>query len=67
MDYRATIVTSCWLAIAAISSVYMYVFGPDVDILFGVLIPIGFLVLIALIVTFVALETNSNKMPEISS
>lgn len=68
MDYRAAIVISCWLAIAMISSVYMYVFGPNVDILFGVFFPIGFLVLVALIVTFVALsETNTKKIPESSS
>ena len=58
MDYRAYIVASCWLAIAVISSVYMFVFGPDVDIMFGVLLPIGFLVLIAVIVTFMVLSSS---------
>jgi len=58
MDYRASIVVSCWLAIAAISSVYMLVFGPDVDIMFGVFLPIGFLVLIAVIVTFMVLSSS---------
>ena len=58
MDYRASIVASCWLAIAVISSVYMFVFGPDVDIMFGVLLPIGFLVLIAVIVTFMVLSSS---------
>ena len=58
MDYRASIVASCWLAIAIISSVYMFVFGPDVDIMFGVLLPIGFLVLIAVIVTFMVLSSS---------
>jgi hypothetical protein len=65
MNDRAAIVISCWLAIAIISSVYMYVFGPDVEILFGVFVPIGFLVLAALIVTFMALsETNTKKEHE---
>ena len=58
MDYRASIVASCWLAIAVISSVYMFVFGPDVDIMFGVLLPIGFLVIIAVIVTFMVLSSS---------
>ena len=58
MDYKASIVASCWLAIAVISSVYMFVFGPDVDIMFGVLLPIGFLVLIAVIVTFMVLSSS---------
>ena len=58
MDYRASIVASCWLAIAVISSVYMFVFGPDIDIMFGVLLPIGFLVIIAVIVTFMVLSSS---------
>ena len=61
MNSRAAIVSSCWLAIAIISSVYMYVFGPDVDIMFGVFLPIGFLVLIAFAVTFMALSEPDNK------
>ena len=58
MDYRAYIVASCWLAITVISSVYMFVFGPDIDIMFGVLLPIGFLVIIAVIVTFMVLSSS---------
>ncbi len=58
MDYRASIVVSCWLAIAVISSVYMFVFGPNIDVMFGVLLPIGFLVLIAVIVTFMVLSSS---------
>ena len=65
MNSRAAIVSSCWLAIAIISSVYMYVFGPDIDIMFGVFLPIGFLVLIAFVVTFMALsEPDSKKLQE---
>ena len=53
MDYRATIIVSCWLSIAVISSVYMFVFGDRLsDIMFGVLLPIGLLVLVAIAVTF---------------
>jgi hypothetical protein len=64
MDSRAVIVASCWIAISIIASVYMCTFGPDVDIAFGVLLPVGFLVLIAIIVTFVALqEPKSRKIP----
>jgi hypothetical protein len=62
MDYRASIVISCWLAITVISSVYMLVFGPNIDVFFGVLLPIGFLVLIAVIVTFMVLS-SSEKTP----
>jgi hypothetical protein len=62
MDYRASIVISCWFAIAVISSVYMLVFGPDIDVAFGVLIPIGFLILVAVIVTFLILYDSEQKL-----
>lgn len=67
MDNRASIVISCWFAIVVISSVYMIVFGREIDIMFGVFIPIGFLILVAVIVTFLVLsigteEPHVNKM-----
>ena len=53
MEYRAAIITSCWFAVAIISSVYMYLFKDQIgDILFGVFLPVGLLVLVAFIVTF---------------
>lgn len=53
MESRAAIVVSCWFAVAIVSSVYMWVFGSELgDILFGVFLPIGALVLVAIIVTF---------------
>ncbi len=52
MDYRAAIISSCWLAVAVISSVYMWLFADKVgDILFGVFLPVGLLVFAAIIVT----------------
>jgi hypothetical protein len=36
----------------------MLVFGPDIDIMFGVLMPTGFLILIAVLVTFVVLSSS---------
>lgn len=57
MDSKAAIIVSCWFAIAIISSVYMLVLGSEVDIMFGVFIPIGFLVLVAVMVTFLVLST----------
>ena len=66
MELRATIVLSCWFTVALISSIYMLVFGREVDIMFGVFMPIGFLILVAIIVSFIALsgsksEKNHNK------
>jgi len=58
MDSKAAIIVSCWFSIAIISSVYMIVFGREVDIMFGVFMPIGFLILIALIVTFLVLSSD---------
>ncbi len=54
LDYRAQIAASCWIAVAVIASVYMYVFSGKVgDVFFGVFFPVGLLVLVALIVTVV--------------
>ena len=61
MDLKAAIVVSCWFTIAIISSVYMLVFGREVDIMFGVFLPIGFLILIAVIVTFVVLSSSESE------
>lgn len=55
MSTKATIIASCWLAIAVISSVYIWVAlggGYLGDILFGLFLPIGALVLVAFVVTF---------------
>lgn len=58
---RATVIVSCWIALAIIASVYMVTFADKLgDILFGVLVPIGLLVLVGVIVTFVLAE-NSKK------
>ena len=57
MDYRASIVASCWLAVAVISSVYMWLFADKIgDILFGILFPVGLLVLVAFIVTVIIIS-----------
>jgi len=58
---RAVVIASCWFSLTIIASVYMLVFGNKLgDILYGVLIPIGLLVLVGIIVTFVLAE-NSEK------
>jgi len=61
MDSKAAIVVSCWFTIAIISSVYMLVFGREVDVMFGVFIPIGFLILIAVIVTFMVMSSLESE------
>ncbi len=54
MDSRATVVSSVWIAVAAISVVYMLAFADKIgDVLFGVFLPVGLLVLVALVVTVV--------------
>ena len=53
MESRAAVVVSCWFAVAIISVAYMWIFADKVgDVLFGVFLPIGLLILVAIIVTF---------------
>jgi hypothetical protein len=62
MDYRAAIVSSCWLAVAVIASVYMWLFANKIgDILFGVFLPVGVLVLVALFVTLIVISKPDAK------
>ncbi len=56
---RAAVIASCWFSLTIIASVYMLVFGNKLgDIFFGVLIPIGLIVLVGIIVTFVLAESS---------
>lgn len=53
MESRAAIVVSCWSAVAIISVAYMWIFADKLgDVLFGVFLPVGLLILVAIIVTF---------------
>ncbi len=61
MDFKAAIIISCWFTVAIISSVYMLVFGNEVDIMFGLFVPIGMLILVAIIVTFMVLSSSEPK------
>ena len=54
MDSKAAIIVSCWFSLAIIASVYMIVFADKLgDVLFGVFVPVGALVLVGLLVTLV--------------
>lgn len=56
---KAAVIVSCWFALAIIASVYMLAFADRLgDIFFGVLVPIGLLVLVGVIVTFVLTEKS---------
>jgi hypothetical protein len=53
MESKAAIIVSCWLAVAIMSVAYMWIFADRVgDVLFGIFLPVGLLVLVAIIVTF---------------
>jgi len=53
LDSKAAIVASCWFSVAIIAAVYMWVFSDKIgDILIGVFLPVGALVLVAFIVTY---------------
>lgn len=52
---RAAVIVSCWLAVTVISSIYIWITLSERilgDYLFGLIIPIGLLILVALAVTF---------------
>ena len=63
MEFKAVAVVSCWISVAVIATVYMVVFSNLIgDVLFGVFLPVGLLVLVALIVTvYVASSSNQDK------
>ena len=55
MNTNSLAVVSCWASVTIISVIYLLVFGDKIgDILFGVFVPIGILVFMALIVTILA-------------
>jgi hypothetical protein len=61
---KAIVIAGCWFSLALIASVYMIVFAGKVgDVLFGVFLPVGVLVLIGLAVTFFIPNTNNDEKP----
>jgi len=51
---RAIVIASCWFSLVLIASVYMIVFADKLgDVLFGVFLPVGLLVLVGLAVTYI--------------
>ena len=60
MESKGAIIVSCWFAVAVISAVYMYVFADKIgDVLFGVFLPVGLLVLAAIVVTLAVSNSES--------
>jgi hypothetical protein len=56
---KAVIIASCWFSLALIASVYMIVFASKLgDILFGVFLPVGLLILVGVAVTFFLASTS---------
>ncbi len=51
-----------WIAIALISVVYMWVFADKIgDVLFGVFLPVGLLVLVAVILTVIVVTQQTQS------
>jgi hypothetical protein len=62
MDTRAVIVLSTWLAVTVIAAVYMLAFSNKIgDVMFCVFLPVGLLVIVALVVTFTVLPSQQPK------
>ena len=50
MEFKTAVVVACWISIAVIASVYMIVFAGSIgDVLFGVFLPVGALVFVAVL------------------
>ncbi len=72
MNNRAAVIVTCWLAIALIICVYIWVAlggGFIGDVMFGLFVPIGLLILVALAVTFglPMTENPSEKDPSLEA
>ncbi len=62
MDYRAAVAASCWISVAVISSVYMWLFVDKIgDVFFGVFVPVGLLILTALVVTLIVISKPGSE------
>ena len=62
MEFKTAAIVSCWFSVAIIASVYMIVFAASLgDILFGVFLPVGALVFVALIVTIILSSNKEEK------
>ena len=62
MEFKTAAVVICWISVAIIASVYMIVFSGSIgDIMFGVFLPVGLLVLVALIVTLYVSSSSNQK------
>ena len=62
MEFKTAAIVSCWFSVAIIASVYMIVFAGSLgDILSGVFLPVGALVLVALIVTIILSSNEEEK------
>lgn len=59
MEFRTAAVVSCWISIAIIAAVYMMLFADSIgDVMFGIFLPIGLLVFVALGVTLYLASKN---------
>jgi hypothetical protein len=62
MESKVAVIVSCWFSLAIIASVYMIVFANRLsDIMFGVFLPVGALVLTGLLVTFLLAPKDKPK------
>ncbi len=59
---KAIVAASCWFSLAVIASVYMVVYAGQIgDILFGVFLPVGLLVLVGAAVTYFLASSGDQK------
>jgi hypothetical protein len=65
MEFKTATVVACWISIAVIASVYMIVFAGSIgDVLFGVFLPVGALVFVAVLLTVYVASVSKPQQTE---
>ncbi|HLN90094.1 MAG TPA: hypothetical protein VK253_08510 [Candidatus Binatia bacterium] len=67
MDYKIGLVASVWLSVAAVAIAYMVLYVNKIgDVLFGLFLPVGIVVLIAAILTVYVISRPSPKQQKVA-
>jgi len=65
MDFKTAAVVACWISIALTASVYIIVFAGSIgDVLFGVFLPVGALVFVAVLLTVYVVSASKSQQTD---
>jgi hypothetical protein len=63
LDYKSITIASCWITVLVISTVYMFLFAEKIgDIIFGLFLPVGMLVLVAAAITIYVISKPTQTL-----